>query len=215
MKLPPELCDAPEERVGRRRLYMTGEERRAFLTAADAAPGPLRTLCYVLAYTGCKPREALSVTAAHVDLATRAISFESLPRRRKAITRTVPVPAHVIDDLDRVHAIRSAQDAPDRGLSVPLWRWSRHTARNRVNRVIELSGIQPGPHATARGLRHAYAVTALANGIPLDLLQKWLGYADIYKAGRAYGQDPSRSPCRQDHTRLQEYELASRMWDHF
>ena len=31
-----------------RRLYLTGEERRAFLAAAKAAPGGVRTFCLVL-----------------------------------------------------------------------------------------------------------------------------------------------------------------------
>jgi integrase len=31
------------------------------------------------------------------------------------------------------------------------------------------------PHASPKGLRHGFGVTALSAGIPLNLVQKWLG----------------------------------------
>jgi hypothetical protein len=43
-----------------RRLYLTAVERQAFLEAAAKAPRPVRTLCGVLTYTGCRVSEALS-----------------------------------------------------------------------------------------------------------------------------------------------------------
>ena len=34
-----------------------------------------------------------------------------------------------------------------------------------------------GPQATSRGLRHGFAVAAVQNDIPLNIVQKWLGHA--------------------------------------
>ena len=63
-----------------RRLYLTGEERAAFLAAAATAPRPVRTLCGVLCHTGCRVSEALQLTPRRVDLADRALVFESLKK---------------------------------------------------------------------------------------------------------------------------------------
>ena len=50
-----------------RRKYLTDAERRAFL-AAGKVPRPVRTLCLVLAYTGCRTTEALELTASRIDI---------------------------------------------------------------------------------------------------------------------------------------------------
>ena len=36
-----------------------------------------------------------------------------------------------------------------------------------------------GPHASPKGLRHGFGVAAVAAGIPLNLVQKWLGHAQL------------------------------------
>ena len=61
-----------------RRKYLTDAERRAFLAAAGKAPRPVRTLCLVLAYTGCRITEALELTASRIDIEAQQIIFESL-----------------------------------------------------------------------------------------------------------------------------------------
>jgi len=44
------------------RLYLTAEERTAFLAAAQHFPREVRTLCVILHDTGCRISEALSLT---------------------------------------------------------------------------------------------------------------------------------------------------------
>ena len=44
-----------------RRLYVTEEERRAFVAAAAKAPREVRTFCGVLHATGCRISEALAL----------------------------------------------------------------------------------------------------------------------------------------------------------
>ena len=51
-----------------RRKYLTEAERKAFLAAAGKAPRSVRTLCLVLAYTGCRITEALELTASRIDI---------------------------------------------------------------------------------------------------------------------------------------------------
>src|SRR3712207_4935590 len=80
-----------------RRLYLTEEERRAFVTAATKAPREVRTFCGVLHATGCRISEALVLTAERVDLPGRVIVFESLKKRRRGVYRAVPVSPELLD----------------------------------------------------------------------------------------------------------------------
>jgi integrase/recombinase XerD len=106
-----------------RRLYLTEEERRAFIAAAATAPRAVRTLCGVLHATGCRISEALALSADHVDLSGREIVFESLKKRKRGVFRAVPVAPELLDTLDLVHGIREAQR---RGRTqAVLWPWSR------------------------------------------------------------------------------------------
>ena len=87
-----------------RRLYLTEEERRAFVAAAAKAPREVRTFCGTLHATGCRISEALALTADRVDLAGRVIVFESLKKRRRGVFRAVPVPpgfTHEIVQVDQ------------------------------------------------------------------------------------------------------------------
>jgi integrase/recombinase XerD len=36
-----------------------------------------------------------------------------------------------------------------------------------------------GPHASLKGLRHGFGVATVSAGIPLNLVQKWLGHAQL------------------------------------
>jgi len=65
------------------RLYLTSSEREAFRKAAEQAPREVRTYCHTLLYTGCRPSEALALTADRVDFQAQAITFESKRERNK------------------------------------------------------------------------------------------------------------------------------------
>jgi integrase len=117
-----------------RRLYLTEEERRAFLLAAAKAPREVRTFCAVLHATGCRVSEALALTVERVDLSGRVIVLESLKKRRRGVYRAVPVPPELLDTLDLVHGVREAQRR-GQGKAL-LWPWSRMTAFRRVQEVM-------------------------------------------------------------------------------
>src|ERR687888_204230 len=99
------------------RLYLTSSERDAFRRAAEQAPREVRTYCHTLLYTGCRPSEALALTADRVDFQAQALTFESKKKRCPGIYRAVPVPAAFLDALDLVHGIR------DRQAKAQLWTW--------------------------------------------------------------------------------------------
>ena len=75
-----------------KRLYLTHDERLAFMNAADALPREQRSLCYVMCLTGCRISEALALPTDRVDFKAKALVFESLKKRRDGVYRAVPVP---------------------------------------------------------------------------------------------------------------------------
>jgi len=183
------------------RKYLTKEERDAFLKAAEHADRQVRTLCMTLTYTGCRISEALQLTADRVDLSGKVIVFESLKKRRRGLYRAVPVPAPLLDALDLVHGLREAQRARDGGRSVQLWPFGRATAWRRVHEIMEKAGIS-GPQASPKGLRHGFGVAAVQAGIPLNMVQKWLGHAQL-----------STTAIYADAVGEEEQAIAERMWN--
>ncbi|WP_206057426.1 site-specific integrase [Nitratireductor sp. XY-223] len=64
------------------------------------------------------------------------------------------------------------------------------------------AGIPDAPHRTPKGLRHGFGVNAILKNAPLNLLQKWLGHADL-KTTAIYA----------DALGQEEQQIAARMWD--
>lgn len=183
------------------RKYLTAEERTQFLKAAETMPREVRTFCGILTYTGCRISEALELTADRVDIAGGVIVFESLKKRKKGIYRAVPVPPRLLDELNLVHLILEAQRSRDKGKRSRLWDWGRATAWRRVKEVMDVQGMGSGPQATPKGLRHGFGVAAVSAGIPLNLVQKWLGHAQL-----------STTAIYADAVGAEEKNIASRMW---
>jgi integrase len=85
----------------------------------------------------------------------------------------------VLEMLAMVHGLkdrkkRTKKDSP----SPPLWDFGRTTAWKKVLEVMKAAGVK-GPQATPKGLRHGFGVAAIQAGIPLNLLQRWLGHAQL------------------------------------
>ena len=182
------------------RKYVTVGERAAFLREAERADRLVRTLCMTLAYAGCRLSEALALTVDRIDLAAGVMVIESLKKRRTGIYRAVPVPPSLLDALDLVHGIRELQSRRGKGRGERLWPWSRMTGWRAVHAVMDAAGID-GPQASPKGLRHGFGVAAVSAGIPLNLVQKWLGHAQL-----------TTTAIYADATGAEEKDIAKRMW---
>ena len=182
------------------RKYLTAAERSDFLKAAERADRQVRTLCMTLTYSGCRISEALALTADRVDLVAGVLVFESLKKRRSGVWRAVPVPPALLEALDLVHGVREAQGRRDRGKTLVLWPWSRMTAWRRVAEVMADARLE-GTQASPKGLRHGFGVAAVSAGIPLNLVQKWLGHAQL-----------STTAIYADAVGAEEQNIAARMW---
>ncbi|WP_262692480.1 tyrosine-type recombinase/integrase [Kordiimonas aestuarii] len=181
------------------RTYLTTREREAFLEAAQNADPSVMTFCMILAYTGARPSEVSALTPSCVDLALQCIVIKCLKKRRKVVFRAVPVPYEVLMTLVRVHGITETEKRSDKR----LWAWSRTTAWSRVAQVMQNAGLS-GIGATSRGLRHTFAVSAVQCGVALNMVQKWMGHADI-----------ETTALYANATGAEELEIAKGMWRSF
>ena len=140
------------------RLYVTAEERRRFIGAARACERTdIASFAATLAYTGCRISEALAVRAVDVDLEEHMIRFRTLKRRREH-WRAVPVPEAHVRELELVHQLRALQRT--RRATRRLWPIGRSTASRHIDTLMRRAGVD-GPQASAKGLRHGYAVAGV------------------------------------------------------
>lgn len=159
------------------RLYLTAEERQAFFDAAKKQKRPIRTFCHTLYYTGCRISEALELAINRVDMAEETLIFRTLKKRNGTQYRGIPVPSSHIDSLDMVHGVRDAQKKQQ---SYRLWPVTRTSAWRHVKAVMVAAGIDTTlPHATAKGLRHAFGIHAVASSVPLTEVQKLMGHSSV------------------------------------
>ncbi|MCW1430811.1 tyrosine-type recombinase/integrase [Novosphingobium sp. JCM 18896] len=177
------------------RKYLTRNERDAFLKHARLGDVETMTFCYVLAYTGCRISEALQLRAGSIDFSEGQVVIHSLKKRGRQVFRGVPLPPDVLAILKE--GMRTGALGRDR-----LWPWSRITGYRRVCAVMSAAGIR-GTYATPRGLRHGFGVCAVQSHVPLNMVQRWLGHADI-KTTAIYTN--AMGP--------EEREIAARMWRH-
>lgn len=172
------------------RKYLNADERCRFLAAADRVAPELRAFAYVLALTGCRLSEALAVSRADLDPLAGSLAIRSLKKRDVPAVREVPIPDVVVQLL-------TALPSPA-GRFWP-W-WGRTTAWRYVKDIMAAAGIT-GLHATPKGLRHGFGVQAIRSGVPLNLVQRWLGHADV-----------STTQIYADAMGAEEREIAGRMW---
>jgi integrase/recombinase XerD len=151
------------------RKYLCGREWTRFFAATAREDAPTRIFCTLLAYTGCRLSEALSVTPGRLDAEAGHVIFRTLKRRQRTF-RAVPVPPELMAALRRL-AKGKASDAP-------LWSWCRQTAWRRVKRVMECASIV-GAQAMPKGLRHGFGIANAEENIPAALTQRWMGHARL------------------------------------
>lgn len=160
-----------------RRKYLNADERRRFLAEANCAAPDIRAFCLTLAYLGLRISEALALTASDIQLQEGIVSVRSLKKRAHFSIRELPAAPALLSALDLTFGIVNRQENPSLA-SLRLWPWSRVTAWRLVGRVLVDAGVT-GAQAMPKGLRHGFGVHAVQCGVPLTLIQRWLGHADI------------------------------------
>ncbi len=186
------------DKTGKRK-YLTVKERQAFISVAQKFPATVSTFCLMLACTGARISEVLAVTPERIDIEAGFVVIESLKKRRRGMYRAIPVPHALLRRLEVTHDVAAAQlDMKLRTSSI--WPWSRTTAWTLVKRVMLEAGVAPD-RAMPKALRHAFGVCAIQRGVPLNIVQKWLGHARI-----------STTAIYADAVGAEERMLLKRMW---
>lgn len=177
------------------RKYLTPEERVDFIAAAKSLTSrPARSYCLTLALTGARISEPLELTPLHIDTVAKTITLRTL-KRRKLVHRTVPVPDELLEMLELIHDTRNRKNADK-----PLWPVDRATAHRWVKDAMAIAGIV-GPPASAKGLRHGFAIAALDKNVPLNIVSRWLGHSNL-----------QTTTIYANFTGREERGLAARMW---
>lgn len=150
------------------RKYLVSSERKLFVQLAAGKRADISTFCLTIAFTGARISEVLALTVSRVDIADEAIVFETLKQRKRGVFRAVPIPKGLAISLSRYASTRQTR----------LWPWGRTSAWKIVKSVMREAGIAESL-CKPKALRHAFAVEAGQQGIPLNIVQRWLGHARI------------------------------------
>jgi len=158
------------------RKYLNRDERQRVLAEMTKLPPEGALFCLTLAWTGARVSEVLALTASSFQVERGIVALQTL-KRRKHHVREVPIPPELMAALDRHFELSAASRAPQIA-DCRLWPWHRVTAWRIIKRVMHCSQVR-GRRASPRGLRHAFGVGTLQSGVPLSLLQRWLGHSSI------------------------------------
>lgn len=172
-----------------RRKYIDRSERDRLLTAARERPLAEMAFVMTLVFTGCRLSEALTLPIEAVQPSQGVVAFRSLKKRGILSVREVPAPPELLEVFGRLNVG-----------SGPVWSWSRTSAWRIVTKLMKDCDIN-GPQASPKGLRHGFGVHAVQSGIPLNLIQRWLGHSDM-KTTAIYTDVAGKD----------ELDIASRMW---
>ncbi|GAB3138048.1 site-specific tyrosine recombinase XerD [Micromonospora sonneratiae] len=173
------------------------EEVDALLAAAEADTGPTaarnRAALTLLADLGLRVGELVSLDLADLgyERGHRSVRFigKGGRARRRALT---PGTAYAVDAYLAERA--AAERVPVNELTGPLLvtssggRLDRHAVFRLVRRLAQQAGIPAWAKLSPHSLRHAFATTARAEGVPLEDVQDAMGHADP-RTTRRYDRD--------------------------
>ncbi|TWH70265.1 site-specific recombinase XerD [Micromonospora olivasterospora] len=176
---------------------LTPQEVDALLAAAEADTGPTavrnRAAIALLADLGLRVGElvSLDVTDLGSERGHRSVRFvgKGGKHRRRALT---PSTAYAIDAYLAARA--AARNVAPHELTGPLLvtstgaRLDRHSVFRLVRRLARDAGIPSWAKLSPHSLRHAFATTARAEGVPLEDVQDAMGHADP-RTTRRYDRD--------------------------
>jgi integrase len=144
-----------------RRKYLSASEWRQFVNAAASAEPRARAFCRVLAFTGCRISEALSLTPTSLDPATGCIVLRTL-KRRKRVFRAVPVPTFLLRELSALPVSWARTSAYGIGAVKPVGsgskrRWLLLGSKGRTHRRrgYGTDSVSPPPKRISRLALHS------------------------------------------------------------
>lgn len=183
------------DRHGQRK-YLNSRERNSFYTSTGQFPLEIKLFCLMVYFTGARISEIADLKVPGIDFSNRTVIIQTLKRRKKGVYRQVPLPDFLLDELKAYIGKRAVHPVYGKER---LWFFSTRTASRHIKAVMQKAGIE-GHRASARGLRHGFAVQAVMK-VPITQVQVWLGHAYLQTTSiyvRVSGTE--------------ERELAEKLW---
>jgi len=168
--------------------------RDQVLALLDVAPDArMRAFVAVLAYTGVRISEGLSMRWQDVNFDQNSIAVTGKGSRRRA----VPISAGLRTELMSWRKAQAAErlssvwwdDHGDWVLSSEVGtRWEAHNARKRFRPMAQ----EVCPGLTPHGLRHATATVLLEEGVPMKVVAELLGHSSTRITENIYSHVTAR-----------------------
>lgn len=153
------------EPVGRIRFLTSDEEDQVLTTLELWGKDDVRAAVVMLIDTGMRRGELLRLTAQDVDLSTGMISIW---QTKADLPRSVPMTSRVREIVER----RATSGKLFQGMSKDAL---SHTFR----RVRDHLGLEDDTQLVVHALRHTCASRLVQRGVPLKVVQEWMGHRDI------------------------------------
>ena len=153
--------------------YFTAEEAEAPVAAAPGYPTPMAFR--IMLRTGLRVSEALSLRRTNLRLNQDppVISVRpEAPGNKPRKGREAPIPADLLESLADLASFHSKER------SRPMLDTCRQWVGEAMKRAAAGAGIDPArahPHA----FRHTHGRNCVLRGIPLPVLQQWLGHQSL------------------------------------
>ena len=184
------------------RKYLNPEEREKFYQATADVPKDWRMFGLMIYFTGCRLSEALNIKIKDIDFSGGAVTIGTLKQRKSGVYRQVPLSDDFLRSLDNSFDLRILQKKNSKTRNQFIWGWSRRHGYQVIKKIMDKAELE-GVYAMPKGLRHAFAIACLDKGLPLNMVQKWLGHSSIETTAiyaNAVGKE--------------ERKLAAKLWQH-
>lgn len=155
------------------RKYLNQIERTRFLACTENYRLEIKLFAQLLYYTGARIAEIHNLMTNHIDFSNRSVVIETLKKRKRGVFREIPLPDFLLENLElHIKDLCIKNENSSR-----LWYFSLRTASRYIKIIMLKAGIS-GIRASAKSLRHGYAVNAVQKA-PITLVKKWLGHGSI------------------------------------
>ena len=149
--------------------------------------------------TGGRVSEILALTPANIDLAANLIEMDNLKQKnKKKNKKTIPLHPELRQEYERY--LRYIRNTSRTARIFPMTRAAVDQFLKKMNRELEPKGFpitrKEGEKARyyihAHKFRHTFGVNAALSGVPINVLQRWLGHSSLWVTSiytEVYGTD--------------------------
>lgn len=149
--------------------YWNKEEARKIIEATDKPRD--RLIMEIMYQTGARVSELLMITSKDIDFHASVIRIPTL-KRKKLHIRVIPINSKLLGEIAKYIVLIKPED------NEPLFKIKRVRVFQIVREICkkaELFDERSHPHT----FRHSFAVLCVICGVPILILNEWLGHANV------------------------------------